>query len=66
MMERDGKNISIAKCALLDIESLLNELDDCVEDTERDGVKDTVKELAKVISSIDPEWMKENFPGLKI
>jgi hypothetical protein len=65
MLKRNGENISVAKCALLDIEGLLNELDDCVEDTQREGVKDTVLELRDLISHTDPQWIEDNFPGWK-
>jgi hypothetical protein len=62
-MLKNEHPVSIAKCALDDIEGLLNELDDNVLDTERDGVKDTVRELIGLIAKTDKEWLNESYPG---
>jgi hypothetical protein len=57
----------VIRYALTDIDSLLSEgFDDNVEDTERDGIRDTIEEISAALlqDKESAEWLKETYPTL--
>jgi hypothetical protein len=64
-MEKDI--VQIAKCVLMDIEGLLNELDDEVVSTRREGLVDTIAELKSIVvdSKDGKSWWHENFSRME-
>jgi hypothetical protein len=49
--------VTLAKCALLDINKLLQEgFDTNIHECQIDEVKDTIRDLIEYIKANDPEW----------